>query len=352
MVTMKTVAEAAGVSRATVSYVLNGRHHEKGLNINPETVAKIERIAAELGYRRNEIARSVRTGMTNVFGFIGIMEASYTMEIINGVATSCAVSNYLLKFFPLDEQTAIENIAKQCIEQRLSGVICRSLTEHQLDFLHQELQNFDMPIVLVDNSFSHNWCSRVISDDIAGAQLAVEYLLKLGHHRIANISNSLENAFSAMRNTGYHRALANAGIAKNDKLTCIVPQKSKLMESFITTIQQLLTKQQPTAIFCNSDPIAMKVIQVVTSMGLKIPEDISVIGYAGLIYTQLSTPPLTTVKQPFINMGKKAAEVLINEVKHQVPIQEIRLPVKLIIRESTAPIATADCGQVQAAYSH
>jgi LacI family transcriptional regulator, galactose operon repressor len=348
MVTMKTVAAEAGVSRATVSYVLNGRHHEKGLNINPETVTKVETAASDLGYRRNELARSVRTGKTNVFGFIGTMETSYTMDIINGIAKSCAASNYLLKFFPLDEERTIENIAKQCIEQRLSGVICRSLTEHELDVLHQELQNFDIPIVLVDSSFSHNWCSRVISDDINGGKIAVEHLLELGHQKIANISNSLDNGFSFMRNNGYRRALSSAGIVKNDKLTCIVPQKSKLTESFITTIQQLLTEQQPTAIFCNSDPIAMKVIQVVTSMGLKIPEDISVIGYAGLNYSELATPPLTTVKQPFINMGKKAAKLLINEINHKVSIQEIKLPVELIVRESTTVINSLHRGDTSA----
>jgi LacI family transcriptional regulator, galactose operon repressor len=338
MITMKTVAEAAGVSRATVSYVLNGRQQEKGSRVNPETVAKVEKTAAQLGYRRNELARSVRTGKTNVFGFLGSMGTSYTMDIINGIAKSCTASNYLLKFFPLDEQTAIENIAKQCIEQRLSGVICRSLTEHELDILHQELQNFDMPIVLVDNSFSHNWCSRVISDDIAGAQLAVEYLLKLGHQKIANISNSLANGFSFMRNSGYRRALANAGIAKSDKLTCIVPQMYELTESFVTTIKRLLTEQQPTALFCSSDPIAMKALKVAGSMGLRVPEDISIIGYAGLNYTQLANPALTTVKQPFINMGKKAAEILINEVTDQTQIQEIRLPVELIVRESTTGV--------------
>ncbi|MCF6176603.1 MAG: LacI family transcriptional regulator [Victivallaceae bacterium] len=338
MVTMKTVAEHAGVSRATVSYVLNGRQQEKGSRVNPETVLKVEAMAARLGYRRNEIARSVRTGKTNVLGFIGAMGTSYAMDIINGIAKSCAAGNYLLKLFQLDEETDIGMIARQCIEQRLSGVICRSLTEHDLDILHQELQAFDLPIVLVDNSFSHNWCSRVISDDIAGAQLAVEYLLKLGHRKIVNISNSLENGFSFMRNSGYRRALSNAGIANNNKLTCIVPQIYEVTESFIATIRQLLTEQQPTALFCNSDPIAMKALKVVANMGLRIPEDISIIGYAGLSYTQLTNPALTTVEQPFIDMGMEAAEILISEVTDKTQIQEIRLPVELIVRESTAII--------------
>ena len=338
MVTMKTVAASAGVSRATVSYVLNGRHHEKGLNINPETVLKVEAAAAKLGYRRNEIARSVRTGKTNVFGFIGTMEASYTMDIISGIATTCEENNYLLKFFQLNNNIDIALIAKQCIEQRLSGVICRSLTEEELNILHQELQAFEMPIVLVDNSFSHNWCSRVISDDVAGGQMAVEYLLKLGHQKIANISNSLDNGFSVMRHTGYCRALAGAGIENDEQLTCIVPLNYELTESFSAIVKQLLIEQQPTAIFCNSDPIAMKIIQVANDEGLRVPEDISIIGYAGLIYTQLSTPQLTTVKQPFIDMGKEAAKILLEEVTQKTPIREVKLAVELIIRKSTAPI--------------
>ena len=340
MVTMKTVAETAGVSRATVSYVLNGRHHEKGLNINPETVTKVEETAIKLGYRRNELARSVRTGKTNVFGFIGSLGTSYVMDIISGITTTCAANNYLLKIFPLEEHADIETIAKQCIEQRLSGVICRSLTEHQLDVLHQELQNFDMPIVLVDSSFSHNWCSRVISDDINGGKIAVEHLLELGHRRIANVSNPLDNAFSVMRNSGYCRAMSNAGIAKDDRLVCIVPQFYEITEYFSETIRQLLIEQQPSAILCNSDPIAMKVIQVANSIGLRIPEDLSVIGYAGLNYTVLATPPLTTVKQPFIDMGEKAAQILISEVTQATQVQEVRLPVELIVRKSTAVVSS------------
>ncbi len=334
---MKTVAESAGVSRATVSYVLNGRHHEQGLNINPETVLKVEAAATELGYRRNEIARSVRTGKTNVFGFIGAMEASYTMDIISGIATTCEINNYLLKFFQLDHNSDIALIAKQCIEQRLSGVICRSLSEQQLDILHLELQAFNIPIVLVDNSFSHDWCSRVISDDIVGAQLAVDHLLKLGHRKIINISNSQNSAFSAIRHDGYCKALAAAGIKDSGRLI-FIDVNYNFTERERMALQKILLEDKPTALFCSSDPIAMRVIQVATALGLNIPEDISVIGYAGLNYSALATPPLTTVKQPFVDMGKTATKILIDEVIKKTPIREVKLAVELIVRKSTAPV--------------
>jgi DNA-binding LacI/PurR family transcriptional regulator len=338
MVTMKTIAEKAGVSRATVSYVLNGRHHEEGLSIHSKTVEKIETIASQLGYRCNELARSVRTGKTKVFGFVGSLKYSYTMDVINGIAETCMASNYLLKFFPLDGDSTIEMIAKQCIEQRISGIICHSLTEQDLDFLHKEFKNFDIPIVLANSSFSHDWCSRVVSDDVLGAQRAVEHLLELGHRKIAHISNSFDSGFSFMRNKGYCKALENANIAKDDDLICIVPKTPAVEGEFITTVQALIKEQCPTALFCSSDPIAMKAIKVVSELGLNVPEDISVIGYAGLDYTQWTTPALTTVKQPFVEMGKKAAGVLVEEVIEKTANQNIKLPVELIIRESTAVV--------------
>jgi LacI family transcriptional regulator len=338
MVTMKTVAEAIGVSQATVSYVLNGRHHEKGLNINPKTVEKVKSTALKLGYHRNEIARSVRTGKTNVFGLIGFPDSGYAMKIIRGIATTCENNNYLLKLLQLEHGGDVEVTAKQCIEQRLSGVICCALREEQLDILHQKLQGFAIPIVLVDNSFSHDWSSRVISDDVAGGRMAVEYLLKLGHRKIANISSSLDIGFSFTRNKGYCQGLMAAGIEQSTGLTCIVDKYYDFSDTFAVKIKELLQTEQPTALFCNSDPIAMKVLKVLFENNIRVPDDISVIGYGGLSYTNLLIPALTTIKQPFDNMGKKAAEVLINEVANNGSIQEVKLPVELIIRDSTAPV--------------
>ncbi len=340
MVTMKTIAAAVNVSQATVSYVLNGRQQDKGSRVNPETALKVEAMAAELGYRRNEIARSVRTGKTNVLGFIGVMGSSYAMDIISGIAKTSAASNYLLKLFQLDNETDIGMIAKQCIEQRLSGVICRSLKDSELDTLHRELQGFDVPIVLVDNSFSHDWCSRVVSDDFVGAQLAVEHLLKLGHRKIANITNSLDKGFEIIRNAGYRQALTDVGIEPDDNLLCILPKYYEFIDAFDAKLEKFLIEQQPTALFCNSDPIAMNAIHAVNAIGLKVPEDISIIGYADLNYTAYSTPRLTTVKQPFIDMGKKVTEIILNEVTNKVEKIEEKLKVELVVRESTAPASS------------
>jgi DNA-binding LacI/PurR family transcriptional regulator len=337
MVTMKTIAAAVNVSQATVSYVLNGRQLDKGSRVNPETVLKVEAAALKLGYHRNEIARSVRTGKSNVFGIIGFSDDSYSMKIIHGIATTCEKNSYLLKLLQLEDDSSSEAIAQKCIEQRLSGVICSALTEKQLDVLHQKLQKFAIPIVLVDNSFSHNWCSRVISDDVAGGRMAVEYLLKLGHRRIANISGSLDMGFSFMRNQGYCQGLAAAGIEHADRLTCI-SQHYNFTDEFSVKIKNLLQQEQPTALFCNSDPIALKTLKVLFESGLRVPQDISVIGYAGLNYTDLSIPALTTIKQPFANMGRNATEILIDKVTRDGPIREVKLPVELIVRESTAPI--------------
>ena len=150
--TMQSIADAAGVSRATVSYVLNGRHIGSRMKINHVTVSKVEKIAELQGYCRNEIARAVKTGKTNAIGIVGGLSGSYCLEIIKGISDAGAAQGYFIKLFPAELSTDIEQIARQCAGQRLAGVICSSLSEEQLHLLRERLEGKHIPIVLVDNT--------------------------------------------------------------------------------------------------------------------------------------------------------------------------------------------------------
>jgi LacI family transcriptional regulator len=217
-------------------------------------------------------------------------------------------------------------------------VICRSWSEPELEILRAELEPFNIPVVLVDGSFPHEWCPRVISDDFTGAKLAVEHLHSLGHRRIAHVTNILTtNGFAKMRHDGYRAALREFGLDCGEELTLMIDSKNIFEDSFISSVESLCVNGGATAVFCGSDPIAMMVYRAASKAGLKIPEELSVAGYANLDYTAMMTPPLTTVAQPFVEMGSRAAEKLIMLIESGEECSgDEFLPVKLVVRESTA----------------
>lgn len=328
MVTMQDVANLAKVSRGTVSSVLNGRY--KKAKISKITRDKIFEVAAQLNYRRNALALSIKTGKTNVIGFIGGLYTSYCMEIIRGINNVALKNDYMVKLLPIDRAEDVKNAARLCVEQCLAGVICRSLNEESLENLRKELEPNNIPVVLVDSSFSHDWCSRVISDDFDGAKQATEYLLKLGHRRIMHLTNDLSCGFSKIRYDGFCAAMGEI----ETQNICIIDNVLELTKNIRQAISEALLKQRPTAVFCASDPIAMKLIIIASELGLKIPDDLSIIGYAGLELSAITNPPLTTIAQNFANMGKKASDILLSEIKEKSIKQEVKLPVELVIRNS------------------
>lgn len=332
MVTMQDIAEHANVSRRTVSCVLSGQY--KKARISEVTKDKILLHAEKLGYKRNALATAIKTGKTNVVGIVGKLGGSYGMEIIKGINAVLSKKNYMIKLLPAYTLKEVENVARQCVEQRLAGVICRSLTEEGLEILRKELEPHNVPVVLVDSSFSHDWCSRVVSDDFEGGKQATEYLLKLGHRKIGFVSNELTRGFSKNRYDGYAKMMDKWNIEVNKDNNCIINDIDEIADEQKIAIKDFLTKKQPTAVFCASDPLAMKIINIASSLGIKVPENLSVIGFAGLIFTAYSTPTLSTVQQPFFEMGQKASKILLTEIKEKSIKQEVKVPVKLIIRDS------------------
>ena len=336
MVTMQDIADSANVSRGTVSYVLNGKY--KQAKISKTTRDRIMTVAEELGYRRNAIAQSMKTGKTNVIGFVGGLYSSYCMKIIKGINDIASKHNYMLKLLPTEKIEQVKNVARQCVEQRLAGVICRSLTEEELEIMRKELEPNNIPIVLVDSSFYHNWCSRVISDDFEGAKIATEYLLKLGHRKISFVTNELNRGFAKLRYDGYAQMMSNWGVKVKKEDISFISFGAEISSIQKADIKRLLIDKQPTGVFCSSDPLAMKVIAVAYEMGIKVPEQLSVMGYGNLEYSGYSSPPLTSINQPFVDMGIKASEILLNALNQPEPPQEVKLPVKLIVRSSVQAI--------------
>lgn len=336
MVSMREIARETGVSRATVSVVLNGCSSEVG--IAEKTKHKILETAERMGYRRNEIARSVKTGKTNVIGVIGGFSGSYSMETILGIAGACTANNYFMKLLPVNGPEDLGQVAKQCVEHRVAGVICRSVQEYALDKLRTELDEMHIPIVLVDSSQHHDWCSRVVSDDFNGEKLAVDHLYELGHRKIAHFTSNLNSGFARMRYDGFCSAIRDHNLELLDNPVVVDDLYEERSEEVVARIERILRKYRPTAVCCGSDPLAMKVMKIATEAGIRIPKELSIVGFAGLDYTRWTIPAMTTVKQHFMEMGKTAAEILFSEIKDKTPIREVKLPVELIKRQSTAAV--------------
>lgn len=340
---MDDIAQHAGVSRATVSYVLNRRKRTNG-TISEETQQRVLSAASALNYRTNELAKSMVTGKNRVLGVLMTpYVAEYNMRVLTGANEAADENGYLQKILHLAYTNVNKNVVARCQEWRLAGVMVFGFHEDQQSFLHDEFARVGMPVAMIDNAPSQShWGARVRSDDTQGIPLVVTHLRELGHTHIGFLGGSPSD-FSRWREEIFSNTLAEAGLP-------VRPQwirqsdwnnQSPIEEAIFDVLRD--PKDRPTAIACSSDSIAMVVLRVARSLGLRIPSDLSVTGYSNSNFSAFTDPPLTTVDQSFEGIGRAAALHLIgcaenpNSLKSDVPVEEILLPTKLVTRTSTAP---------------
>jgi len=333
-VTMKDIAEAAQISRPTVSLILNGRADD--LRISEHTRNRVLDIAGRLGYRRNELAKSVKTGKTNIIGFIGGLTEEYEMRVIKGINDGLSDHNYLLKMFGVkNEPEHIARLARQCVEQMVAGVICRALNKNDLTILLKELTPHNIPVVLVDNSFSTPCCGRIISDDAAGTAAAVKYLFELGHRHIAHLSHVQESGFVSLRRQGFVKGMKSCGLSCSEDNFFTIDNIREVTPAMPAEFDRMWRDFHPTAVVCVSDPVALKLLQWGYMRQLRVPDDFSLIGFADLGLALYSSPALTTIAQPFWEMGKHAAARVL-AMLNGAPPEDETVPVKLVERNSVA----------------
>ena len=255
-------------------------------------------------------------------------------QISSGASPRLSDRNgYSLKYFRGETAAELEEIAKNCVGQRLSGVIC-----HLNDFapeVSRELAAAKIPLVHVDNSGGDGSFSCVASDDFSGAVKIVEHLCGLGHRRIAHITGDLSHAYAKALYDGFRAGLATHGLDFGGTLLGVSDSRTEITDTFRAMVAKMFASGA-TAVFCAGDPCAMKTLKVAVEAGIRVPEDLSIVGFAGLPYTQWAVPALTTARQPFVEMGRVAAEVLLSEIKDGAPCREVKLPVELVVRQSTA----------------
>ncbi len=343
MVTIKDVARKAGVSHATVSYVLNGKAGQAKTRISDVASERVRAAVSLLGYQRNEIARSMVTGKNDVIAFIscdigGAWE--YTGKIMSGIVEEATRQSFAVKVYHLAHSSP-DNIIRQLIEQRVAGVIFHSEKNSDFDFIRNEVSKKQIPCATVNLS-STSAGIGVTSDDFQGTREAVKYLAGLGHRRILYISNKSRLEFTVNRENGFITGMKDYIVGVDNLPIAYIIKEDDENEPFIKNILSESKGKRPTAVICYSDYIACNVLQAAYQMGIKVPEELSVIGFADLDVARYAAVSLTTVAQPFEQMGRETASALIGAIiNKQVDIMEKvenrKLEVRLVVRKSTAP---------------
>lgn len=332
-VTISDVSQAAGVSITTVSRVLRG---DKKLSIRKETRARIFAAAEKLNYAPNPAARSLRTSKSMAIAII-LPEAENPAyaPIIRGAQAAAVENGYsLLVSYCGENQSPDEIYRNLVLNIRVDGLLVTTSQSEDEGILPQEATG--IPTVLVNRrTVAEN--NFVIVDDGAGARLAVEHLVSLGHRRIAHLSGPLRHYNSAQRAKGYTDALKAAGIVPDPAL---IVESGYLTEEGRVATQKLLDECRPlpTAIFCNSLLVAAVAVAVCRKNGLVVPTDMSIVGLHDGTIAELIYPPLSTVRYDLFEMGRQATLSLLEVIDHEGSDkkQTVLAPVEFVQRQSTA----------------
>ncbi len=339
MITMKDIAKAAGVSRSTVSFVLNGR--EKELKIAEATCLKIKSTAAELGYHVNDIAKSVRTGKTKVLAFLTpLIDMEYDARILSGFINQSNKLGYFVKPFEIEDRD-FEKQLGNAIKQRVDGVVYRNNDIDLFRKIKKELDIRKIPFAVVESRLIEEADISVYSDEFGGIFKALRHLVDLGHTRIGFISGIHDKAgYSILRYRAFLAAMKKLNLPIDPEIILSAQPKERVLPQYSRMAEEILKRRgsQITAVFCASDIIAMIVLQHAYKMKIWIPDELSVVGYANLYSSSFTAPALTTVEQKFSEMGNAAAKLLVERIEKSAPARgKLRKEIgsELIIRDST-----------------
>ena len=339
MITITDIAAKAGVSRATVSYVLNGR--DTSVRISDNTRQKVMETASELGYRRNELARAMITGKNRMLGF-WVMQSNRepVVRVLSGAMKEADENGYFIKMLGFDNGALDARTLERCVEWRLSGIIAIHAPGASMRDLYPKIVETGIPFVMVDSQQPPLGCLNIAADNEGGMKAIVEHLTSLGHQKIAFLGGrrESEDSISGARERAYRATMKKCGLDAH----CDVEYGDWQAEftdwengETAAAVRRLLEKTpRLTAIACASDHMAMIVIRLAAERGLKVPDDLSVTGFDDVTLATLYHPPLTTVAQPFEQIGRVAVRHLLDLHLGDEP----QLPAHLIVRGSTAPL--------------
>ncbi|WP_448548094.1 LacI family DNA-binding transcriptional regulator [Thalassotalea fusca] len=333
MSTIKKVCQLAGVSNATVSRALKTPEL-----VNEKTRARIFKAIEEAGYRPNGMAASIKTGKSNaIVVLVPNLSNPFFSKIIQGIEKAAQENGYSVLLGDTQGESAREHeYAGMVLSNRADGIIH---LDHSFPFSASDARLAEnIPIVSV--------CERIVADkkypvveldNYSACRALATHLASYGHRKFGVIAGQIESQIHRDRLGGIKSVLAEEGIEFDDSL---VVGGAYTMEAGEQGVRELLAHStKPTAIFCFNDDIAIGAIHEIKKHGLKVPDDISVVGFDNIKVSAYIDPPLTTIDQPAYEMGQKAVEVLVQQMQQQ-PLHKDReiLPYRLLERASSGPV--------------
>ncbi|WP_249383873.1 substrate-binding domain-containing protein [Chitinivorax sp. B] len=327
--TVHEVARAAGVSPATVSRILNG-----SARVSDAKRRAVEQAIAQLNYKPNLLAQSLKSGRAMTIGILtqDVVSPFFT-ESLRGIESALIGTGYapliVSGHWQQDEES---DRVELLIARRVDGIVILSgsLSEAQITTFAQRI-----PIVATGHRLAARRALGIKFDQYNGARLATQHLIEMGHRRIAFIAGPVEHEDARVRLEGYRDALMNERIAYEPDM---VVQGNFLESGGMLAVNQLLeSRQQFTAIFAANDQSAYGARLALYRRGIRVPEDISIIGFDDLPASSYATPPLTTVRQPVYEAGLMAAQSLLQLIRGE-PVDSPDLTLELIVRESVRRI--------------
>ena len=340
---MSDVANKLGLSRVTVSAVLNDRHRKAG--ISDETADRVKLAARELGYYRNDLAMAMKSGRNRVIGaIISNLANGWVGQILSGILKGSLESEYLIKLEEVAGIEAEQAALSRLVGQRVAGIICCNFHPEK-DFvvgLTKTTASYGMPVVQVSSSLALPG-KRIASDDYAASKQAVEYFWGLGHRRISYIGAVEHYGWIRERTVGFIDTFKKlGGTVGPDTVT----EATFGVAGYEALAHRLLSKKRgrPTALLCINDASAAICLRVARSLGIEVPGQLSVIGYNGG-NAEYTDPPLTSLEQPFEQMGYRCVQEMLSRIKagYTPPVaprksKPIYLPVDFKVRGSTGPV--------------
>jgi LacI family repressor for deo operon, udp, cdd, tsx, nupC, and nupG len=333
--TIQDIARHLNVSKGTVSLALNDAP-----GVNEETRRRVKDYARSIHYRPNQLARAVSSGRSRLVAVVlARLTDSFFEEIVQGIEDVAAqhgydiITSFVVGKTPQTHKLHGDELVERLISRQIDGLIgsVYSLPESALALLNDA----GVPVLyLGPEPVEGKPCITV--DNVAGGRLAAEHLYELGHRRILFLGSN--DRYGALRAEGASQYLQERGDATSE--VRILDGEPNMETAYYAVATRLRTRRDFTAVFCASDQLAVGACKAIQDAGVSVPGQISVMGFDDLHWTRLITPALTTVHQPQVSQGEAAMELLIRRIE-SVESESRMLTPRLIVRDSTGPVATA-----------
>lgn len=325
-VTIVDVALAAEVSVSTVSKVINDRY-----GVAPETYDKVMDVVAELGYESSLVASSLRRRSTNVLGILVPEFEPFSTELLKGISAAAEGTGYELLAYSGNHEHNHVGWERRSLS-RLAGTLIDGAV---IVAPTATVTNATIPVVAIDPHTGSTGPSTIEADNVGGARAATQHLIDLGHRRIAHVRGRTDLVSAQQREQGYREALEAAGLEYDPALVRVGGYRAS--ETTDAARELLRLPNCPTAIFAANDLSAIRVMEIAAELGLRVPDDLSVVGFDNVPEAANAVPPLTTLAQPLQRMGAEAVRLLLALLDGGASEEHIRFPASLVTRASTAP---------------